>query len=77
MITEINKFKDRVELFKDLYNNKNYIDATKIVLAGWGTKEPPLNDTEKNAIDKFILKSSQTSQDEYNTVLKSTTGTFG
>lgn len=68
---------DRVNLFKKKFIAKDYHGASRIVLSGWGTKEPPLSKDEETLIDEFINSSSKIEQEEYENAMRGSTGTFG
>lgn len=45
----------RVDLFKKLYKEKDYIGAANIVLSGWGIQETPLNKDEQTLINTILV----------------------
>jgi len=74
---ETNNETNRVDLFKVLYREKDYMGAAKIVLSGWGTKEPPLDKNENRLINNFISSTSKVEQEQYDDTMRRATGTFG
>jgi len=70
------KISSSVSEFKEFYNNKDYKSAAQIVLAGWGNDKEPLSAKDQEIINKFIKKSSNKMQEDFNDYMAATTGTF-